>query len=418
MPTDTGLIAAPVLDDAAEKDRIAARIHRSIRGLSVQDAELIIAYGESLKEMLLASGAVSDPLLPELSSARPAEAHVVLLTETERAFTETHYRFNELPESVLIANLNLMGKSLLPAVAASCTLQFTKIADFLNIEVTVFAGTIVASGDHRIVVTTDTDLVIPAGDATGAVTAKATTEGDVRATANSIGLPLTSLAGILSVTNTTALSGGSPAETVEQGKIRAREEWRIGRHLGSVKDFEDYVYFEVLRRKGRVTGFERMRGDFSPSGPGYALIVVQGADGLAPQAATLEAVAAVISERHVASLSVAARGPLLKPFNIAANVTIAPGASAPTLINKATANLFARFNPLSFEYGPAFPNRFIDLSDIVGQIEAASPNLISVRHTGNAFDITLTINGVEYQQDIPLGLGEMPLLGTVTMTVV
>ena len=53
------------------------------------------------------------------------------------------------------------------------------------------------------------------------------------------------------------------------------------------------------------------------------------------------------------------------------------------LIAKATANLQAFFDPLRFPYGPVYVDgvlqtRFISLSDIVGQIEAAGPRSISL----------------------------------------
>src|SRR6185503_16685210 len=137
MPTDELLIPDPVLDDRAETDRIAARIHRSIGNLTVDDAQVIIEFGEALRSMIENAGAVSEPLLPELSSARPAEAHTVLLTETERVFTETLFRFNQLPNKVRIGLLRLLGVTLRPAVAATTLLQFTKSDAFLNIDVTI-----------------------------------------------------------------------------------------------------------------------------------------------------------------------------------------------------------------------------------------------------------------------------------------
>lgn len=417
MPIDAELIPDPVLDDRREADRIAARIHRTVNGLTADDAQLIIDYGEALKAMINSAGAVSEPLLPELSSAEPAEAHMMLLTEIEGTFTETLYRFNQLPDKVRIALLRLLGITLQPAVAASCTLQFTKLDDYLNIEVEVPGGVQVRTEDRQVIVETTEDLIIAPGEMTGTVQANALTEGDIRATPNSIGVALTSLAGIATVTNTATLSGGSAAETAEQGKIRAREEIRIGRHLGSIGDFEDYTYFNVLRRKGRVTGFEGFRADFTTAGLGNALIIVQGVDGLAPTAATLAAVQAVIAERHVAGTVVVARPPVYKTFNITAQVVVATGQSAATLIAKATANLRAFFDPLRFEYGPAFPDRFLSLSDCVGQIEAAGPRQISVKTSAGLFEVSFIVGDQAYHQDLPLEVGELPLLDSVTLYV-
>jgi hypothetical protein len=264
MPITDTLIPDPVLDSRTEAERIAARIHRSIGNLTEDDADLMIQFGEELKAMIAATGAVSDPLLPELSSVRPAEAHTVLLTEIERTFTETVFRLNQVPDKVRIALLRLLGIELRAAVAATTTLRFTKTDDYLNIEVTIPAGTEVATEDRRLRVVTTADLIIAAATPSATVQARATDEGDIGVVKpNTIGLLLDSLSGIAGVTNTTNLTGGSNAESVEQGKIRAREEMRIGEHLGSVDDFETQILFEVLRRKGRVTGFEGYLSDFS-----------------------------------------------------------------------------------------------------------------------------------------------------------
>src|ERR1051325_482437 len=126
MPRPDPLPPDPLPVLRTEAERIAARIHRATDSLTIDDADLIIQYGEELKVMIEATGAVDDPLLPELTSARPAEAHVVLLTEIERAFTETLYRLNQVPNKVHIALLRLLGIELRAAVAATTTLQFTK----------------------------------------------------------------------------------------------------------------------------------------------------------------------------------------------------------------------------------------------------------------------------------------------------
>ncbi|MBI3654083.1 MAG: baseplate J/gp47 family protein [Acidobacteria bacterium] len=415
MPTTDTLITDPQLDTRLEAERVAQRIHRSIGGLTADDAQLIVDFGEDLKAMIASTGAVSDPLLPELSSARPAEAHTVLLTEIERTFTETVYRLNQVPNKTRIALLRLLGVELRPAVAATTTLQFTKTADFLNIEVTVPAGSEVMTEDRRIRVATVEDLVIAAGVASGTVQGRATDEGDIGIIKpNSLGLLIDSIAGIASVTNTTNLTGGSNAESVDQGKIRAREEMRIGEHLGSVDDFETWLYFEVLRRKGRITGFEGYLSDFSLAALGYTVLVVQGADGLAPTEQTLSDVSAVVNQRHVAGLVVSVRPPIYKEFSITANVKITQGQSPTTLINKAKANLAAFYDPLTFPFGPEWTKRYLSVSDVIGRIEAASPQGISVLIDS----VTFVIDGEDFKSDVFLNIGEMPSLQTVTLTVV
>ena len=229
MPIDEILIPDLILDDRREADRIAARIHRSVNNPTEGDAQLWIEAGEALLAILAANDGPSDqPLLSELSSASPSEAHIALLREIERANTETLFRFNQLPDKNRIGFLRLLGVSLLPAVPASTTLRFTKTDDYLNIEVVIPAGVPVIDEARAVRVATVEKLVIPSGTASGTVQAVAADTGDIRLTPNSLGLALESLAGIASVTTTTALTGGADGETVEQGKIRAREEMRIG----------------------------------------------------------------------------------------------------------------------------------------------------------------------------------------------
>ncbi|MEW6209827.1 MAG: baseplate J/gp47 family protein [Acidobacteriota bacterium] len=409
------------MDNRTEEARIAARIFRSIGGLTEDDADLIIAYGQELKAMIASTGAVDAPLLPELSSARPAEAHIVLLTEIERTFTETIFRLNQIPNKVRIALLRLLGIELRTAQAATCTLQFTKTADFLSIEVTVPAGTEALTEDRRIRVATSVDLVIPAGQASGTVQARNVLEGDIgRVSIGSIGLLTDAIPGILTVTNTTALTGGINAETVEQGKIRAREEFRIGQHLGTSDDWETQIFFEELGRKGRVTAFEGYLGDFSQAANplGHLLLVIQGSDGLAPTEQTIADISALINSRHIAGIQVVARAPEFVEFDLLVDVKVSAGVGQAALITKAKANLATLFDPLRFAYGPAETDRFLSLSDIVGAIEAAGPNQISVKTDQNRFAITITIDEVEYQSDVALTIGQLPLLGDVILNVV
>jgi hypothetical protein len=415
MPTDVELIPQPVLDARTEEERIAARIHRSVGNLTVEDAQLGIDTYESLKAMLEETGEVDDPLLPEFTSANPASAHTVLLTQTERALTETIYRLNQVPDSVRIAELRLNGVTLLPAVAATTTLLFTKTDDYAAIEVIIPEGTEVQSADRSLRVRTNVELVIADDELSGTVQATAFEEGYISTKkANTIGTLIDSIAGIRSVTNTTVLSGGADAESIQQGEIRAREEKRIGQHLGTKDDWQDHIYFRILRKKGRVTAFENYRSDFTVAGLGYLLLVVQGEDGLAVAPALLDIINDVIDARHIIGIMVSARQPDFVEFDLTIKVRIGVGQSAATLKAKAESNLRARFNPLTFEYGQQFPTRYISLSDIIGQVENAAPNLIDVVFENNQSQITITIDDEDYQSDVTLSLGQMPLLGTVT----
>jgi hypothetical protein len=520
MPIDQQLIPDPVLDTRLERERIAARIFRSIGGLTLADALLTIQVGQQLGAMignayLIAPNATSftlsfgDPtitpipttpailqagvtalsiqsalqalptvgaggvavtdngdgsftasfassipinyvltgvgtggaaligitpqpnavpqaLLPELSSARPAEAGTVILTELERMESNTVDRFNQLPDKNRVGLLRLLGTTLNPAIPAQCILQFTKTSDFLNTDVLIPAGTPVSTLDLKTQVTTDADLDLPAATAAGTVSATSRILGNIGVVpANSIGVLNVSIAGIQGVTNTTALGGGRDGETVDQAKIRARELLSTGRSLGNPTDWVKYLNFNVLSLLGRVTTFEGYLSNFQPApGLGYLLLVVQDQTGLFPAQNTLNATAALIAARHVGGVQVSATGPLFKSFNLTVSVQIGQGVGSSQLIAKATANLQALFNPLSFAYGPQLDQsgnlitRYISLSDIIGKIEAAGPNSISVKFINNQAQVVIQVGNQAFTSDVALALGELPMLGTVTLNVV
>ncbi|MGH9759656.1 MAG: baseplate J/gp47 family protein, partial [Blastocatellia bacterium] len=208
---------------------------------------------------------------------------------------------------------------------ASATLSFTKLDAYLNQDLLIPAGTPIVSLDGLTVLTTDQALTIPNGTGTSTMTATAAVAGNIpRVLAGAAWRPQVPIAGILSVTNSADLSGGRDAETVAQAALRARESMRIGQHLGSPDDYVTYVTLWILHGVGRVTVFEQFRGDFSLAGPGYALVTVQSDGGLAPDIGTLNQVSQLISDRHVAGITVIAVPPLYKRFSIQANVVVTP----------------------------------------------------------------------------------------------
>ncbi len=419
MATDQILIEEPVLDTRTEAERISDRIHRTIGNLTPEAAQLAVTFFELLKKKLESSGPVSAPLTPELTSARPGEPHVVLLTEIERAITETIFRLNQVPNKNRIAFLRLLGVVQLSAQPSTTTLQFTKLEDYLNVEVVIPVGSLIATTDLETQVTIDEELTIPAGEMSGTVSARAVIEGDIRLPANTIGLLLEAIAGVESVTNTTPLIGGAAAESVDQAKIRAREEMQAGKHLTSAADWENYIFFNTLRRNGRCVAFENYIGNFTrvTDRNGYLLLSIQGADGLQPSDDLIEQVAAVVSLYRVTGISIAVRSPIYKAFSIEAQVRITQGQSATTLINKAKQNLQNFFHPLTFAFGPTYSDRRISVSDIIGQIENAAPNGISVRQNdGTFFEVKIIADGGPYSGDVPLGIGEVPSLQSVTLT--
>ncbi|MGH9826014.1 MAG: baseplate J/gp47 family protein, partial [Blastocatellia bacterium] len=268
-------------------------------------------------------------------------------------------------------------------------------------------------------------LDIPAGVLSATVSATSEVLGNTgRLQTNSLILLRQSIAGIGSVSNVTPLSGGVDGESVPQAEIRARELVALGQHLGNVNEWSAFIFFQVLNRKGRITAFEGYNALFQQAGLGYLLLVVQDDVGAFPAQNILNAVSALIATRHVAGLQVSVTGPQFVCFNLSVNVTIAPGFGSGPLIAKATANLQSFYNPLTFPYGPTLDSqgniavRYISLSDIIGQVEQAGPQAISVKDVAGNFQISITINGASGSNDVALTLGQLPQIGNITLNVV
>ena len=416
------LIPTPVLDTTTEEQFIANTIWETIGGvLDVNQINRNIAVWQQVLALFQSQGINQSPLLSELSSARVADAHVVLLTGTLRPHVETRFMFNQIPDQNRIAFLQLLGVTLLAATAASCTMQFTKTDDFLDTAVLIPAGTNITTNDQQVRVATVADLNIPAGSLAGTVTAQSTTAGDIGTiSANSIGVIMSSLPGILGATNITTLTGGTNGETVQEAEIRARDQFDIGQHLGASQDYVNYIEPNILGNSGRVTPFEGYQQNFVFQGNGYLLIVIQGPDGLAPPTSTLENVQAVMASRHVAGIQVVGGQANYRELQISANVVVAPGQNATILTNKAISNLQSLYDPLTFSYGPGAGQRYIALDDIIEAIVAAGPLGISVQRLQGQYQVTITLDGTVYgNQDVPLGLGDLPqLIATPILNVV
>jgi hypothetical protein len=404
-------IPSPVLDPRNNAEFIADSIWFTIGGVTLEQCDENIAYWEEIRNRVQQNGVNQNPKTA-LKSARAGDPHVVLLTNTMRPHAETRFYHNQLTLKARVELLRQQGVVLRPAQAAQTTLQFTKLPDFLAVEITIPAGTEISDRTLQVIVATDTALVIPVGELSGTVGATARDAGDLfRQEPGALNQLLQSIAGVFDVVNTTVLDGGADGETLDDGVLRGREEMRIGEHLGSERDYIDYLYLETLFKKGRIVAFEGLLGNFEKaSTPGVLLLTVQGSDGLTPTEQTFAAVNSVIARRRIIGIQVTTRAPEYVSFTLDIQVKIAPGQSAATLIGKAKLNLLELFNPLSFPFGPTFTNRSIGFSDIIGAIEKAGPQLISVHRVSGADQITITIGEVEHKDDVPLTIGQLPKL--------
>lgn len=198
-----------------------------------------------------------DTVTAEVTDALPAEltdrnrsSPVVAVVEAIGTFYALFLALvNSLPTSLELVILNLLGLEKAPTTSAIVELDFTSTAAGL----TVPAGYIVKTGSDAdaIKFSVDSELVV-APSSTSSVSATATTGG----AAGNVGAgTLTKydapLAGLDSVTNPAAASGGTDEETLASVKSRATIEQRALEKAVSDPDFE-------LHTKS-VAGVERVK---------------------------------------------------------------------------------------------------------------------------------------------------------------
>ncbi|WP_179228610.1 baseplate assembly protein [Leptolyngbya ohadii] len=125
-------------------------------------------------------------------------------------------------------NLDQLGELVatprLAAAAATTTLQFTKLANFLNSSVVVPSGTLITTASG-IVFSTNSSLTIGVGTSSGTVLATCTTPGITGNgfTTNQVSQFFsTPIVGILSIGNTSTTSGGADIETDDRYRARVK----------------------------------------------------------------------------------------------------------------------------------------------------------------------------------------------------
>lgn len=194
-----------------------------------RNEEALVAYG--LDRVYSASGG----RINDFSLSSPAR---VLIEGLAFAAAEFLYQANKVLESLEVQLLQTAGIQQKEGSAAVATLTFTLTAPLGNAFI-IPAGYECKAGDRTF--STDELLLIPSGSISGSVNATCTTlgtEGNVGKFAiNQLTQPLAFLG---SVTNTTAASGGSNGETIEDTKARAFASFRR-RGLVSGEDYEQEV---------------------------------------------------------------------------------------------------------------------------------------------------------------------------------
>lgn len=202
-----------------------------------------------------------------------------------------------------------MGVERLPAVAAKADFQFTLTGE-QGFDVTVPAGTMITT-DGDIYFATDEELIIPAGDTEGTISASCTEAGAAGNdyTIGSIAQLVDSVAYVLKAQNTTVSSGGSDEEEDDDFRERIKLANSTFSTAGPAKA---YQYFA----KSADTSIIDVAVD-SPSACVVNLYILC-TGGTLPSAEILQKVTDICSADDVRPLTdrVTALAPTAVPYNI------------------------------------------------------------------------------------------------------
>lgn len=161
---------------------------------------------------------VIDNLPAQITDRSRAAPEVVVAEACGALYAAAVFQLNAWPSLLRARHLNLLGYEPDPATAATVSLTFTASAA----GATVPAGTVVRTGAalDALRFTTDAELVL-APSASGSVAATCATTGEAgNANIGTITKLETPVAGVVSVTNAAAATGGASAEEV--GALEAR----------------------------------------------------------------------------------------------------------------------------------------------------------------------------------------------------
>jgi uncharacterized phage protein gp47/JayE len=265
--------------------------------------------------------AAIDALPPELSDRNPGSV-VVKIAEAMGAFYgPLAYIAEAEPLRLWLRILRLLGVAPKPATPAVVTLRFTKAPESVGIDVTVNAGALVRSGfgSGAVVFRTLEALLIPATVASGEIAAVCVANGAAgNVAANRLQVLATITAGVASVTNTAAASGGADAETLQALVDRAPLAIRASERAVAAADFEALAL--------QIPGIVRANVQSFVAGQ-VSVVILDQADNLGANAVTAPARAALIAATVPGVAVTVSRAPVTLFALRTAEVQLRPGFS-------------------------------------------------------------------------------------------
>lgn len=356
------LIKAPVLDTRDDEQIAAEMIARVSGGLTAAAVDKGIRVWLRLREMVEAGG-LPVPACPELTYANPSAPHAALLEAMAMLAAYQSFKLNRLPDRVRIEFHRLFGATLRGSLPATATLRFTSSAP-AGVGVTVPAGTLVADESGAYVFSTDAELFIPAGQATGTVTATRTAGGETTLAADTLVSLSDPVAFIAEVTNPAAVDSGADAETVEQALARAVNYQRRAERIVTARDLEEAILEDVLLGNGVVRAFPQVRdADWQTPRAGHTTVVVMTKAGGAVGAEKKAAIRALLSQA-VGAPFIHVKDPTFHDFQIGADVRVNSFTAQAAVAAAVRARLLEFYTPSEGNFG-----RSILRSEIIAVVE-------------------------------------------------
>lgn len=272
------LIPRPNLTIEDEELLAAQAIAQTTGALTVEQIDKYLANFKELRSVVAEGGLM--PVCPELTNANPSAPHTVILETQAWLLAQMAYRINQVPEQNLIEFARLFGIEIRQATKAETILRFTTAQ--ATEDVTVPAGTRVATEDESVIFETMEDLTIEYPTTTGTVTARNLVAGHTLLASEKLTNILDNLAFIGAATNLNAIDSGTNTETLESTLDRVKRYQRRGERIVSTKDLEEAILDEALDGNGVVRAFPFVKnGEFQEEDsdrkiliPGHTTVIV------------------------------------------------------------------------------------------------------------------------------------------------
>lgn len=358
------LIPRPDLYIANEEELAAQAIARTTGPLTTDLIDsYIAAFGELRK--LVEAGNLT-PICPELTNANPSAAHTVILETLAWMLAQMGYRINQIPEQNLIEFARLFGIELRASTKAQTMIRFTTAQALAD--VTVPAGTRIATADESIVFETTEDLIILFGSPNGSITAQNIVAGHTLVSSNKLTKILDNIAFIGAATNLFAIDSGTETETVESALERMRQYQRRAERIVSSKDLEEAI-LEALDGNAVVRVFPFIvNGEFLTQKPkaGHTTVIVMTRTGENIDSIA-EAKIAALLDQAVGNQYIYVVNPSFVEFNISVNVRLNTGSPQGAVVAAIERNLRNFYAASREQFG-----RAIYRSEIIAIIESTS----------------------------------------------